>query len=94
MIERETSSNPVVEQWDWQLSALCRNIDCTIFFAADDERGAQRVMHERIAKAVCARCPVVADCRRHALRAREPFGVWGGMTASERRTKLAQRVAA
>jgi WhiB family redox-sensing transcriptional regulator len=34
---------------------------------------------------------VVDDCRRHALRAREPFGVWGGMTEQERRIELRGR---
>lgn len=94
MTEREPSPDLVIEQWDWQLRALCRNMDCTIFFAADNKRGSRRARHERVAKAVCARCPVLADCRRHALRAPEPFGIWGGMTAAERRAKLARPVAA
>lgn len=35
------------------------------------------------AKAVCARCPIAADCLAYALSARE-FGVWGGTTDGER----------
>jgi WhiB family redox-sensing transcriptional regulator len=30
------------------------------------------------AKAICARCPVVASCLEGALDRREPWGVWGG----------------
>ncbi|GAA1170690.1 hypothetical protein GCM10009584_09540 [Ornithinimicrobium humiphilum] len=33
---------------------------------------------------VCATCPVLERCRAHALAAREPYGVWGGMTEEER----------
>lgn len=37
------------------------------------------------AKAVCAQCPVQAECLREALR--EPFtaGIWGATTAADRR---------
>ena len=38
------------------------------------------------AKQVCATCPVLQQCREHALAAREPYGVWGGMTEDERAT--------
>jgi WhiB family redox-sensing transcriptional regulator len=41
------------------------------------------------AKAVCARCPVLAECRRDALTAHEPFGIWGGLTVEERDALLA-----
>lgn len=33
---------------------------------------------------MCAACPVVAQCRSHALEVREPYGVWGGLTEAER----------
>lgn len=36
------------------------------------------------AKAICAGCPVRATCRAYALTAREPYGIWGGLTARER----------
>ena len=37
------------------------------------------------AKAVCARCPVRADCLRYALDNGLDHGVFGGTTADERR---------
>jgi WhiB family redox-sensing transcriptional regulator len=37
------------------------------------------------AKAICARCPVAADCLAWALGAGEPAGIWGGTTPEERR---------
>jgi len=30
------------------------------------------------AKAICAKCPVIAECLEGALERREPWGVWGG----------------
>jgi WhiB family redox-sensing transcriptional regulator len=33
---------------------------------------------------VCRRCPVLEQCRLHALSAHEPYGVWGGLSESER----------
>jgi WhiB family redox-sensing transcriptional regulator len=31
------------------------------------------------------------ECREHALLQPEPYGVWGGLTAAERRVVLARR---
>jgi WhiB family redox-sensing transcriptional regulator len=91
MAELRRLPGPAAEVWDWQWRALCRELDSAVFFALDRERGRQRARRERLAKAVCAQCPVIDDCRRHALRAREPFGVWGGMTEQERRIELGGR---
>lgn len=35
------------------------------------------------AKARCARCPVLDECRAHGI-AHEPWGIWGGLTETER----------
>jgi hypothetical protein len=40
------------------------------------------------AKEVCGICPLVVRCLTAALHRREPAGVWGGMTAEERRQVL------
>jgi WhiB family redox-sensing transcriptional regulator len=37
-----------------------------------------------VAKSICRSCPVRAQCAAHALAAREPYGVWGGFTETER----------
>lgn len=37
------------------------------------------------AKRVCASCPVRTDCLAVALTYGEDFGIWGGLTAAERR---------
>ena len=43
---------------------------------------------EMLAKAVCASCPVIDNCLRWALAAREPYGVWGGLSTEEREALL------
>lgn len=75
---------PVAEAWDWQLRAACRDVDVAMFFHPDRERGPNRAARDAEAKRVCARCPVIAECRRHALAVQEPYGVWGGLSEAER----------
>ncbi len=36
------------------------------------------------AKAVCAACPVLTECRSYALETDQRFGVWGGLSARQR----------
>lgn len=73
-----------VDHWEWQLLGSCRAHGTEMFFHPEDERGAARARRERAAKSVCGGCPVLLVCRSHALRTREPHGVWGGMTEHER----------
>ncbi len=54
------------------------------FFPPRGLRGAALRAFERDAKRVCARCPVIERCLAYALDSNEPFGIWGGMTSSER----------
>ncbi|MCW2494089.1 WhiB family transcriptional regulator [Jatrophihabitans sp.] len=77
--------------WDWQGSAACRGLDTANFYHPENERGPSRVKREQQAKAVCSSCPVLENCLRWALNAREPYGVWGGLSTEERETLLTQR---
>lgn len=80
---------PVADVWDWQLLGVCRGKDSAQFFHPDGERGSSRNRREMAAKNVCHACPVRAQCAAHALAVREPYGVWGGFTESERLRLLA-----
>ena len=75
----------------WHSNAACRRDEAGLFFAPSKEPTAARLAREEHAKRVCARCPVLLACREHALLQPEPYGVWGGMTAAERRVVLARR---
>jgi WhiB family redox-sensing transcriptional regulator len=75
----------------WHSEAVCRCDEAGLFFAPSKEPTAARLAREAAAKQVCARCPVMLECREHALLQPEPYGVWGGLTAAERRVVLARR---
>lgn len=77
---------------DWQEHGLCRASDATVFFPpAHFEQKHERAAREAEAKAICAECPVQRECLEWALTIREPYGVWGGYSESERRHILLGR---
>lgn len=63
---------------------LCRQVDPDLFYP---ERGGST----KQARAVCARCPVLAACRSWAVETRQAHGIWGGTTERERAAMLAER---
>ncbi|MCF3144335.1 WhiB family transcriptional regulator [Streptomyces platensis] len=79
------------EAGPWHSEAVCRRDEAGLFFAPSKEPTAARLAREEAAKRVCARCPVMVECREHALLQPEPYGVWGGLTAAERRVVLTRR---
>lgn len=79
---------PVSSQWDWQHEGLCRTRSPELFFHPDGERGAVKRAREERAKALCHECPVIEQCRAHALGVPEPYGVWGGLSEDEREQML------
>lgn len=77
---RRTSTNWVR---DWSHLGQCVSADPDALFVEGKE--------QRLAKALCRSCPVVAECLAEALDRRAEFGVWGGMTPRERRALLRRR---
>jgi WhiB family transcriptional regulator, redox-sensing transcriptional regulator len=69
----------------WRERAACAAADSRLFFGHQGEGQQERRRREAAAKAICARCQVRQACAADALAHREPFGVWGGLTESERR---------
>lgn len=65
---------------DFRHRAACRTVDPEVFFPLPgDEDGVA------MARAVCAGCPVRSECLEFALRHGLDDGVFGGLTADERR---------
>lgn len=73
---------------DWRDLAECRGIDPGIFHPADEE---ENEFSAEPAKAICVECPVREACLEHAITVREKHGVWGGLTARERRRLIRRR---
>lgn len=61
-----------------KFKGACAQTDPEAFFP---EKGGS----PREAKAVCGRCWVKDECLRYAMAHDERFGIWGGLTARERR---------
>jgi WhiB family redox-sensing transcriptional regulator len=60
-----------------------------MFFPQRTRIRGERIRLEQAAKKICERCPVLAECRSYALEREERFGVWGGLTEAERRSRFA-----
>lgn len=88
MADTSRLPGPRLDYWEWQLSAACRGMDSATFFHPPDERNAARENRIEQAKLVCRACPAIMECREHALRVREPYGVWGGLSEDERAALL------
>jgi Transcription factor WhiB len=74
----------------WHRQALCGGVVTEVFFPADEECPPVRQHRERVAKAICAACPVRQPCALYALVHRELHGVWGGLSEADRRRRLAR----
>ncbi len=84
MPQQPLAQVPTDAQWFWQDHGACRDYDSTLFFHPQNERGSARLRRDRAAKRVCATCAVRLECADYAVRAREPYGVWGGLSEEER----------
>lgn len=84
MPQQPLAQVPGDARWNWQEEAACRGMDSSIFFHPQNERGSARMNRDRLAKRVCVQCPVRLECADYAIRAREPYGVWGGLTEEDR----------
>lgn len=69
-------------QLSWMRHAACRRLSCPtwMFFPAPRD-----LVTRAAALAVCAQCPVAAECLAYALSVEEGGGIWGGTTEKERR---------
>jgi hypothetical protein len=71
----------------WQDSASCigpeHDDHRDLWYAPDSD-------HKGVAHAVsiCKQCPVVKECAAAAFASGEKFGIWGGMTARQRKLAL------
>ena len=67
----------------WWHHAACRGSDPEVFHPVRGDTDGTKA-----ALAICAACPVKDDCLTYAMKHREMQGVWGGLSANQRK-KLA-----
>jgi hypothetical protein len=84
------NSTEVERRYKNLLQAIIDNggVECEqvpeIFFPEDlDYR--DRKDDEKLAKAICARCPIAVTCLQYALTSKEPWGIYAGLTSEERK---------
>lgn len=63
---------------DWKPRAACRGDENPDDWFATGTKHGNRRRAER-AKRICKVCPVQRECGQWAEKAKEPFGIWGGM---------------
>lgn len=81
-IDRRTVDTTRPDTSAWADQAACRGTDPDVFFPERGDRG-QRPAAE--ARRLCASCPVRVECLDYAIQAKERWGIWGGLTATELR---------
>jgi WhiB family transcriptional regulator, redox-sensing transcriptional regulator len=69
----------------WQERAACYGIDPEVFFPPSEEDAG-------LALSYCSACGIREMCLAWALKNRERYGVWGGLTEQQRR-RLQRHVA-
>jgi WhiB family transcriptional regulator, redox-sensing transcriptional regulator len=71
--------------FEWVALAACHGQPTVWWFpATEDVPGASETPDTKQARAICRTCPVMKECRDHAVTHNER-GIWGGTTGSERR---------
>ena len=74
---------------DWHGRAACRGRRVAVFYPPDTgEQHDERRWREAKAKAICEQCAVVGRCLEFAVARREPHGIWGGTSETERRVLI------
>ncbi len=76
---------------EWRALGACVDADPDLFFPISAVGPARHQIAQ--AKAICASCRVQQECLSFALETHQVDGVWGGMSAEERRV-LRQRPSA
>jgi WhiB family redox-sensing transcriptional regulator len=66
----------------WFAKAACKGLT-SVFFPPSAERPQARERREALARAVCASCSVLGECREYA-RENHEYGFWGGESEDER----------
>lgn len=67
---------------EWRDFAICKGLDPNIFFPGSYDTSAVD-----LAKRICASCPVQLACADYGISHFERYGIWGGFTQRQLRTR-------
>ena len=81
MVTLSSRGLSLTTQSNWAEDASCQNT--TVDFYSQD------TTEKKLAKAICAECPVRKICLQTALDNKERFGIWGGADEIELRKDMA-----
>ena len=80
----------------WEEQAACQDSPIELWFGDEHDPGIKKSFRTQEqtahAKAICAACPVLSECRSWALESGIPFGIVGGLTERERQVLIHGRV--
>jgi len=71
----------------WKEHAACRGMETNLFFAELDGFGDKYAARRKIVRdlvALCSECPVKQKCLDYAFFHNIKYGIWGGVSASNR----------
>lgn len=71
----------------WIVDGLCGQVGGDMWFLTTGDNA-------QPSKAVCGRCPVRGACRDWAIETDQLYGIWGGLTRTERIREAQRRDAA
>ena len=77
----------ILNNEEWREEASCKKIGPKIFFA-DNENSNESKKDVKIAKSICSKCNVRAECLNYALNNKISFGIWGGFNSRERNSLI------
>jgi WhiB family redox-sensing transcriptional regulator len=79
----------VVAEVTWRDKAACKDIPVAIhdrhFFPGTSGRPAPERAYDYARHTYCHVCPVIDRCLQTALKNKEQFGLWGGLSPAQRR---------
>jgi WhiB family redox-sensing transcriptional regulator len=84
-VDKPDVSPQMSEQARWVSRAACREHPRPHIFDTYTKRGVTVIDEDvKEARSVCAGCPVLLRCLRHAVTYEVTHGVWGGLVVEER----------
>ena len=79
-----SSDNASRPSHEWMDFASCSTLEPSVMYPVDD-------LGIQTAKECCEVCPVRAECLANSIINKENYGIWGGLTPSER-NKLTRKL--